>query len=69
MQRLQNIYNNNKHLLRLIIKVKEIHDDVNQMRLVRSQINELIELLTDTVTYKPVIESGKKLVKKKSFTK
>ena len=45
-------------------KVKEIHDAVNQMRIVRSQINELIELLTDTVTYKPVIESGKKLVKK-----
>jgi len=45
-------------------KIKEIHDAVNQMRIVRSQINELIELLTDTVTYKPVIESGKKLVKK-----
>ena len=45
-------------------KVKEIHDDVNQMRLVRSQINELIDLLTDTIMYKGVIDNGKKLVKK-----
>jgi NAD-specific glutamate dehydrogenase len=30
---------------------------------VRKQVNDLLELLTDTVTYKPVIESGKKLAK------
>ena len=34
------------------------------MRIVRSQINELIDLLTDTVMYKTVIDNGKKLVKK-----
>ncbi len=34
------------------------------MRIVRKQVNDLLELLTDTVTYKPVIESGKKLAKK-----
>ena len=45
-------------------KVKEIHDAVNQMRIVRRQVNELTELLTDTVTYKTVIDSGKKLAKK-----
>ena len=45
-------------------KIKEIHDDVNQMKIVRSQINELIDLLTDTVMYKTVIDNGKKLVKK-----
>jgi hypothetical protein len=45
-------------------KIKEMHDAVNQMRIVRKQVNDLLELLTDTVTYKPVIESGKKLVKK-----
>jgi len=45
-------------------KIKEIHESVNQMRIVRKQINDLIELLTDTSTYKIVIESGKKLVKK-----
>jgi hypothetical protein len=45
-------------------KVKEIHDAVNQMRVVRSQVNELLNLLTDTVKYKPVIDDGKKLVKK-----
>jgi hypothetical protein len=31
---------------------------------VRKQVNDLLELLTDTVTFKSVIESGKKLVKK-----
>jgi photosystem II stability/assembly factor-like uncharacterized protein len=45
-------------------KIKEMHDAVNQMRIVRKQVNDLLELLTDTVTFKPVIESGKKLVKK-----
>jgi photosystem II stability/assembly factor-like uncharacterized protein len=45
-------------------KIKEIHDDVNQMRAVRSQINELIDLLTDTIKYKPVIDSGKDLIKR-----
>ena len=32
--------------------------------MVRKQVNELIDLLTDTITYKPVIESGRSLVKK-----
>lgn len=45
-------------------KIKEMHDAVNQIRVVRSQVNGLLDLLTDTVTYKPVIESGKKLAKK-----
>ncbi len=45
-------------------KITEIHEDVNQMREVRKQINELADLLTDTVKYKMVIDSGKSLVKK-----
>lgn len=45
-------------------KIKEIHSDVNQIRLVRNQINDLTRLLTDTVKYKPVIDSGKSLIKK-----
>ncbi len=45
-------------------KVKEIHDDVNQMRIVKSQINQLLELLIDTVMYKSVLETGKNLTKK-----
>ncbi len=45
-------------------KVKEIHDDVNQMRKVRLQINELLDLLNDTVKYKSVTDSGKNLIKK-----
>ncbi len=45
-------------------KIKEMHDAVNQMRIVRSQVNSLLELLTDTTNYKPVIESGKTLAKK-----
>ena len=45
-------------------KIKEIHDAVNQMRKVREQINALADLLTDTIKYKPVIDSGKSLVKK-----
>ena len=45
-------------------KIKGIHEAVTQMRLVRKQVNELAELLTDTVKYKPVIDSGKALVKK-----
>ena len=45
-------------------KIKEIHDDVNQMRIVRKQINDLLDILSDTTRYKPVIESGKNLVKK-----
>ncbi|HUS02756.1 MAG TPA: hypothetical protein VMY77_13550, partial [Chitinophagaceae bacterium] len=45
-------------------KIKEIHGAVNQMRIVRNQVNELLDLLTDTVKYKTVIETGKKLVKK-----
>jgi hypothetical protein len=44
-------------------KIKEIHVEVNQMRVVRKQINELLDLLTDSVTYKIVIENGKSLVK------
>lgn len=45
-------------------KIKEIHNDVNQMREVRKQINELAGLLTDTVKYKAIIDSGKSLVEK-----
>jgi photosystem II stability/assembly factor-like uncharacterized protein len=45
-------------------KIKEIHDDVNQMREVRKQINELAGLLTDTLKYKAVVDSGKSVVKK-----
>ncbi len=45
-------------------KIKDIHEDVNQMRLVRKQITQLANLLTDTVKYKAVIDSGKSLVKK-----
>ena len=45
-------------------KIKEIHEAVIQMRLVRKQVNELADLLTDTIKYKPVIDSGKALVKK-----
>jgi chromosome segregation ATPase len=42
--------------------IKEMHDAVNRMRVARRQVNELLELLTDTVAYKPVREGGKKLV-------
>jgi len=45
-------------------KIKEIHEAVTQMRLVRKQVNELADLLTDTVKYKPVMDSGKALVKR-----
>ncbi|MDQ6904608.1 MAG: glycosyl hydrolase, partial [Bacteroidota bacterium] len=45
-------------------KIKEIHEAVTQMRLVRKQVTELADLLTDTLKYKPVIDSGKALVKK-----
>jgi cell division protein FtsB len=45
-------------------KIKDIHDAVNQMRLVRKQVNELIDILTDTIKYKPIIDSGKSLIKK-----
>lgn len=44
-------------------KITEIHNDVNQQRLVRNQISELNDLLTDTIKYKPVIDSGKSLIK------
>jgi photosystem II stability/assembly factor-like uncharacterized protein len=44
--------------------IKDIHDAVNQMRQVRKQVNELADLLTDTIKYKAVIDSGKSLVKK-----
>ena len=44
-------------------KIKEIHDYVNQMRVVRKQVNDLLTLLTDTVAQKNVVASGKKLVK------
>jgi hypothetical protein len=44
-------------------KIKEIHDAVNKMRLVRKQLNDLSDLLTDTITYKIVIENDKSLVK------
>jgi photosystem II stability/assembly factor-like uncharacterized protein len=45
-------------------KIKDIHEAVTQMRLVRKQINELADLLVDTIKYKPVIDSGKALAKK-----
>ena len=45
-------------------KIKEIHDAVNQMRLVRKQVNDLADLLTDTVQYAAALDSGKSLVKK-----
>ena len=45
-------------------KIKEIHDDVNQMRIVRKQINDLLDIITDTTKYKTILESGSKLVKK-----
>jgi hypothetical protein len=45
-------------------KIKEIHDAVNRMRIVRRQITEVMELLTDTILYKPVLDSGKSLTKK-----
>jgi hypothetical protein len=44
-------------------KIKEIHDAVNRMRMARRQATDLLELITDTVTYKPVIAAGKELVK------
>ena len=45
-------------------KIKEIHDAVNQMRSVRKQINDVMDLLADTIMYKQVLTSGKSLVKK-----
>ena len=45
-------------------KVKEIHSSVIQMRTVRNQINDLLDILTDTMKYKAVIDNGKKLVKR-----
>jgi photosystem II stability/assembly factor-like uncharacterized protein len=44
-------------------KISEIHNSVNQMRAVRKQVTDLVALLTDTVAYKNVIDSGKKLAK------
>ena len=46
------------------LRIKEIHDGVNRIRVAKKQINELLELLTDTVKYKSIHESGKALVKK-----
>jgi hypothetical protein len=45
-------------------KIKEIHEGVNRIRVAKKQINELLDLLTDTVKYKSIHESGKALVKK-----
>lgn len=45
-------------------KVKEIHDAVNQMRLVKKQIKDLEDLLIDTVKFKAVIDSGRSLTKR-----
>ncbi len=53
-----------KFLAEVDTKIKDIHDAVNQMRLVRKQITDLSDLLTDTIKYKSVIDSGKTLVKK-----
>ncbi len=46
------------------LRIKEIHEGVNRIRVAKKQINELLELLTDTVKYKSIHESGKALVKK-----
>lgn len=43
--------------------VKEIHDDVNQMRVVKKQVTALLDIITDTLAYKAVIDSGKALNK------
>jgi len=45
-------------------KIKEIHESVLRLRVAKKQVNDLIDVLTDTVKYKPIIESGKELVKK-----
>jgi photosystem II stability/assembly factor-like uncharacterized protein len=42
---------------------KSIHDKVNQMKVVRTQVKDLLDLLTDTIVYKAVIDSGKSLNK------
>jgi photosystem II stability/assembly factor-like uncharacterized protein len=44
--------------------VKEIHEDVNRMRVVNKQLKDLVEILNDTVTYKAVIDSSKSLSKR-----
>jgi len=45
-------------------KIKEIHENVNQMRLVRKQLKDFLEIITDTLRYKAVMEEGHKLAKK-----
>jgi hypothetical protein len=44
--------------------IKEMHHAVNGIRIGRNQVTSLLELLTDTVKYKPVLENGRKLAKK-----
>ncbi|MES2647076.1 MAG: glycosyl hydrolase [Bacteroidota bacterium] len=50
-------------LLAVDDSIKSIHDKVNQMKVVRNQVNSLLDILTDTLTYKAVIDSGKSLNK------
>jgi hypothetical protein len=45
-------------------RIKEIHEAVIRMRVAKKQINELMEILPDTVKYKSIHESGKALVTK-----
>jgi hypothetical protein len=47
--------------------VKEIHEDVNRMRVVNKQLKDLVEILKDTVTYKAVIDSSKSLSKRITY--
>ena len=43
--------------------IKEMHDDVNRMKAVRKQVNDMLLLLSDTIRYKNILESGRKLAK------
>jgi len=45
-------------------KIKEIHEAIVRLRVAKKQVNDLMEILTDTVKYKSIHESGKELVKK-----
>ena len=48
-----------KTLAEVDAQIKEIHDDVNRMRIVRKQVSDLLALLEDTVALKPVVDNGK----------
>ena len=43
--------------------VSEIHGDVNQGRIIKKQLNDLVQLLTDSIANKTVIDSAKAIVK------